>query len=110
MSDVTLTITDPIYINTIEGTPNTDILLTIEPPHYIGVVDSEVIQVETDPVFQGWLEASPPLYISFGDKSSATDEGILNSISLGDDYVYFCTVSGTAGNAVWKRTPLFKAP
>ena len=128
MSEVTLTVTDPIYINTVAGTPNTDILLTVQQPYYIGVVGSDVIQVETDPVFQGWIDTTPPAYpediptltsdltndsgftvIGFGDKSSATDAGALKEVSLGDDYIYFCTIAGTAGNATWKKAPLFKA-
>lgn len=47
--------------------------------------------------------------IGAGDKSSATDAGAFGDVSLGDDYLYICTTAGTAGNAVWKKTPLFKA-
>jgi hypothetical protein len=46
--------------------------------------------------------------VGFGDKSSAVDAGLMGQISIGDDYVYFCTVQGTAGNATWKKTVLFQ--
>ena len=42
MSEVTLTITDPIYINTEAGLANTDILLEVQPPFYIGIIDSDL--------------------------------------------------------------------
>lgn len=128
MSEVILTITDPIYINTVAGTPNTDILLEVQEPYYIGIVGAEVIVTEIDPVFLEWLGTTPPAYpsdiptltseltndsgftvIGFGDKSSASDAGNLKDVSLGDDYVYFCVEEGTAGNAVWKKAPLFRA-
>lgn len=44
-----------------------------------------------------------------GDKSSALDAGTFKQMSLGDDYLYVCTQTGTAGNAIWKKTPLFKS-
>jgi hypothetical protein len=52
-------------------------------------------------------EQGPMWTIGEGDKSSATDAGNFGEVSLGDDYVYFCTQTGTAGNAVWKKTVLF---
>lgn len=50
-----------------------------------------------------------PFVMAVGDKSSATDAGTVKDVSLGDDYLYICTTTGTAGNAIWKKTPLFKA-
>lgn len=44
-----------------------------------------------------------------GDKSSSLDAGTIKDISLGDDYLYICTQTGTAGNAIWKKIPLFKS-
>lgn len=46
---------------------------------------------------------------SEGDKYSDTDAGALGQISITDDYMYFCVKSGTAGNAIWKKSPLFKS-
>lgn len=47
--------------------------------------------------------------VPFGTKSSATDEGELGQQSMDDDYYYLCTTAGSAGNAVWKRIPIFKS-
>jgi hypothetical protein len=44
-----------------------------------------------------------------GDKYSATDAGKLGEVSLTDDYVYLCVKEGTAGNAIWKKSPMFKS-
>lgn len=43
-----------------------------------------------------------------GDKYSATDSGTFGDISITDDYLYICVLTGEAGNAIWKRSPLFK--
>jgi hypothetical protein len=69
--------------------------------------------VESDPVFSQWLSTTPPAYpsdipiIGTGDKSSTIDAGTFKDISIGDDYLYICTQTGTAGNAIWKKTVLF---
>jgi len=42
-----------------------------------------------------------------GAKSSATDAGTFGDISLSDDYAYFCVKSGSAGNAIWKKSIMF---
>jgi len=52
-------------------------------------------------------KGDPGLTIMLGDKSSALNEGTQGDASLGDDYVYFCTKTGTVGNAIWKKSPLF---
>lgn len=44
-----------------------------------------------------------------GAKYSATHAGMLHETSCDDDYMYICVVAGTAGNAIWKKTPLFKS-
>jgi hypothetical protein len=46
---------------------------------------------------------------SEGDRYSSTDAGTINQISISDDYLYICVKTGTAGNAIWKKTPLFKS-
>jgi hypothetical protein len=46
---------------------------------------------------------------SEGDRYSSTDAGTINQISIADDYLYICVKTGTAGNAIWKKTPLFKS-
>ena len=47
--------------------------------------------------------------VPFGTKSSALDAGQQGEQSMDDDYFYLCTQSGTAGNATWKRIPIFKS-
>lgn len=42
-----------------------------------------------------------------GARSSATDAGTFGDISLTDDYTYFCVKSGSAGNAIWKKSVMF---
>lgn len=41
-------------------------------------------------------------------KSSADDAGMQGQMAHNDDYVYVCTTTGTAGNAIWKRIPLLR--
>ncbi len=58
---------------------------------------------------QEWLESlTGKIDISLGARSSAADAGETGDISVTDDYIYFCVRSGTAGNAVWKKTILFQ--
>lgn len=45
--------------------------------------------------------------VTTGAKSSATDSGTAGDISITDDYIYFCVQTGTAGNAIWKRSVVF---
>ena len=45
-------------------------------------------------------------YAPYGTKSSAIDAGVQGQFSIDDDYLYMCVVTGTAGNAIWKRTAL----
>ena len=42
-----------------------------------------------------------------GVKLSSIDAGDVGDMSITDDYLYICVLSGTAGNAIWKRIPLF---
>ena len=42
-----------------------------------------------------------------GSKSSSIDAGDFGDMSLTDDYLYVCVTQGTAGNAIWKKVPLF---
>ena len=41
-----------------------------------------------------------------GEKQSATHAGTFGEMSLSDDYLFLCVKTGTAGNAIWKRTSL----
>lgn len=45
--------------------------------------------------------------VTTGAKSSSTDAGSQGDISITDDYIYFCVQSGTAGNAIWKKSVVF---
>lgn len=54
-----------------------------------------------------WTDLVQFQQILEGDKSSSTDAGEWSQISLGDDYLYVCTKTGTAGNAIWKKMPMF---
>ena len=45
--------------------------------------------------------------IAEGTKSSAVDAGTFGEIYADNDYIYVCVLTGTAGNAIWKRTVLF---
>lgn len=46
--------------------------------------------------------------IKTGEKSSLIDAGTKGDISITDDYLYVCVVTGDAGEAVWKKTILFQ--
>ncbi len=41
-----------------------------------------------------------------GEKHSAIDAGKFGEMSLTDDYLFLCVKTGTAGNAIWKKTSL----
>jgi hypothetical protein len=93
MADITLTVTYPIYINTEAGLANTDILLTVQPPFYIGLIEpTEIIVGE-------------------GVKITGVDGGDLGQESVEADIVYRCVVPGDAettlgagdGTAVWMK-------
>lgn len=45
--------------------------------------------------------------ISNGAKTNA-DAGVFGQISITDDYMYICVMSGSAGSAIWKKTVLFQ--
>lgn len=47
--------------------------------------------------------------IGSGAKYSNTHAGTLNDLSLDNDYLYICVQTGTAGNAIWKKTLLFQS-
>jgi hypothetical protein len=61
-------------------------------------------------------EQGTPGIILFGDKLSAVDAGELGWMSIGDDYIFACTQTGTAettpgakdGTAIWKKAVLFQ--
>lgn len=42
-----------------------------------------------------------------GDRYSSVHAGVLGETSITDDYFYVCVKTGSAGNAIWKRTVLF---
>lgn len=44
-----------------------------------------------------------------GDKYSSVDSGTLGQISITDDYLYVCVKTGTSGNAIWKKLPMFQS-
>jgi len=53
------------------------------------------------------MTGSPAPFLS-SSKSSAVDAGTQGDLAYDDDYVYVCTTTGTAGNAIWKRIPLLR--
>jgi hypothetical protein len=93
MSNVTLTITDPIYINTEAGLPNTDILLEVQQPFYIGLIDQTNI------------------VIGVGERLTTVHAGVYLEESVYADYFYLCVVTGDAettpdakdGTAIWMK-------
>lgn len=44
---------------------------------------------------------------SEGERYSSIHAGTVGMISITDDYIYICVKTGTAGNAVWKKSPMF---
>ena len=58
----------------------------------------------TDPETGGIVFVSG--LIPEGEKSSAIHAGTFGEMSLSDDYLFLCVKTGTAGNAIWKRTIL----
>ena len=45
-------------------------------------------------------------HITEGEKYTEFDPGNFGEISLSDDYLFLCVKTGTAGNAIWKKTSL----
>jgi hypothetical protein len=41
-----------------------------------------------------------------GEKHTGIDAGKFGEAYLSDDYVFYCVKTGTAGNAIWKKTSL----
>jgi len=53
-------------------------------------------------------EVDEKLRFSFGTKQTGVDGGTVGDVSVDDDYLYVCVVTGGAGVAVWKKSVLFK--
>ncbi len=47
--------------------------------------------------------------LEFEDKYTGVHSGTKGNVSLGDDYVYYCTQSGNAGDAIWKKSTIYKS-
>jgi len=89
--EIELTIVDPIELS-----------IETAPDYHIG----SAISGPTGP--QGEQgETGPAWTFDTGAKYSSTDEGTFGDASIDDDYLYICVETGTAGNAKWKKTPLF---
>ena len=43
-----------------------------------------------------------------GEKYSISDPRNAGDMSYSDDYLFICVLTGIAGEAIWKKTPLFK--
>ena len=50
------------------------------------------------------LNVSPEM--EYATKNSSTDAGTIGGRAYDDDYEYTCTKTGTAGNAIWKKSPM----
>jgi len=86
------------------------------------VTETEVNITETNDAVNITIEESTPEVISMGDviltgspgvftnatKASAVDAGVKMDLAFDDDYLYICTVTGSAGSATWKKTPLLR--
>lgn len=44
-----------------------------------------------------------------GERITGIDGGVLNSLSIGNDYLYVCVQGGEAGVAIWKKMVLFQS-
>jgi hypothetical protein len=44
----------------------------------------------------------------YATKQTGVDGGTAGDVSIDDDYLYVCVVTGGVGVAVWKKVPLFK--
>ena len=99
MSEVILTITDPIYISVVAGDPNADILLELAEVYYIGIIEADA------PGFEAWRLGM----FTAGIKRTGVDAGLLGQVSITDDYRYECVQGGVAGLAIWKKSLLFQS-
>lgn len=87
--------------------------LSVSPPVYIN--PSEV--PATEPLFTSSEAAllrsgdkariDNSVQFSEGDRYSSVHAGTVGEASFTDDYLYVCVKTGTAGNAIWKKSPLF---
>jgi len=78
--------------------------LDVAPSTYIGTAQAG----PTGPAGENGLDGEAAS-IGDGARYSSVHAGELKQLSMDDDYLYICTTAGTAGNAVWKKTPLFKS-
>lgn len=96
--------TDPI-VGAINGIVKADGAGTISSA--ISGTDYQLpLTADTDYLTPGTAATTYAPIIGAGAKSTATDAGTVNDLSLTDDYLYVCVQTGTAGNAKWKKTPL----
>lgn len=67
------------------------------------------------PIDRGKLVATDPVtgaitfesrFIPEGEKATDTNSGTFGEMSLTDDYLFVCVKTGTAGSAIWKKSPL----
>jgi hypothetical protein len=57
-----------------------------------------------------WQAATATFYVPYGSKQSSIDAGQVGELSVDDDYMYVCVISGGAGSATWKKIPLILNP
>lgn len=70
---------------------------------YMSSAESTHAVVEADPVFSLWQAT----YAVGEGAKTATEAGTVTQMSVTDDYLYICVLTGGAGAAKWKRVPLF---
>jgi len=82
----------------------------IENIDYLFFIDSVTgfLQKISFTTFKELILAAGGITTLTGIKTTGLDAGVAGQISITDDYGYFCTFSGSAGIAIWKKFILFQ--
>ena len=96
--------------------PTQEVIVTVQPSITVEVYrkgdsgksayQSYLDTTNDDPVLTEEVWAADVVYGST-EKKTGIDAGYLGEISITDDYLYVCVLAGIAGEAKWKKLPMF---
>lgn len=59
-------------------------------------------------VTDNFIQIAGNVIVGYATKQTGSDAGTQGELSIDDDYLYVCTVTGGIGVAIWKRVPLMQ--
>ena len=97
--------------------PTQEVVVTVQPPVTVEVYrkgdigksayQSYLDTTSDDPVLSEEVWAAATQIFGTTEKKTGIDAGYLNEMSITNDYLYICVLGGTAGEAIWKKLPMF---